>query len=128
MREGKNMASVKVNVRYHVEPEGVWAESDEVPGFSAAGESLGEVRGLVREGLAFHFDGAPFELAEEMAQPTRYIHAGNLKANAFVTVSVSTAPVAVRKFHMAEVKARHSAPKATEAPEVRGSWKNSVPA
>lgn len=127
MREGKNMASVKVNVRYHIEPEGTWAESDDVPGFSAAGATLSEVRDLVREGLEFHLDGKPFELAEEMAQPTRYVRPEKLKASPFVNKSFTTAAVAVRKFHMADVQARHSTPKATEAPDV--SWtKKSVPA
>lgn len=46
----------QVTVTYHAEPEGYWAESPEVPGFSAAGATLIEVRDMVREGLEFHFD------------------------------------------------------------------------
>ena len=40
-----------VRVIYHQEPEGWWAESPDVPGWSAAGESYSEVRALVEEGL-----------------------------------------------------------------------------
>jgi predicted RNase H-like HicB family nuclease len=43
-----------VTVVYHIEPEGYWAESPEVAGFSAAGETLSEVREMAREGLRFH--------------------------------------------------------------------------
>jgi len=35
---------------YHSEPEGWWAASPDLPGYSAAGESFEEVRGLAREG------------------------------------------------------------------------------
>ena len=40
-----------VRVIYHHEPKGWWAESPDVPGWSAAGESYREVRGLVDEGI-----------------------------------------------------------------------------
>lgn len=40
-------------VIYHQEPEGWWAESPEVPGWSAAGESFDELRGLAEEGVRF---------------------------------------------------------------------------
>lgn len=46
----------KARVTYHREPEGWSALSADVPGYSAFGETLGEVRGLVREGLAFFLD------------------------------------------------------------------------
>lgn len=35
---------------YHAEPEGWWAASPDLPGYSAAGSTFEEVRGLVREG------------------------------------------------------------------------------
>ncbi|MBB4663329.1 type II toxin-antitoxin system HicB family antitoxin [Conexibacter arvalis] len=35
---------------YHAEPEGWWAASPDLPGYSAVGASFEEVRGLVREG------------------------------------------------------------------------------
>ena len=40
-----------LRVIYHREPEGWWAESPEVPGWSAAGATYEEVRALVDEGL-----------------------------------------------------------------------------
>lgn len=40
-----------VTVRYHNEPEGWWAETDDLPNYSAAGASFEEVRRLVRLGL-----------------------------------------------------------------------------
>ncbi|HZK04653.1 MAG TPA: type II toxin-antitoxin system HicB family antitoxin [Actinomycetaceae bacterium] len=47
---------MEVAVVYHRDEESRWADSADVPGFYAVGESLAEVRKLVREGLAFHFD------------------------------------------------------------------------
>jgi predicted RNase H-like HicB family nuclease len=41
-----------VRVIYHREPEGWWAESPDVPGWSAAGETYDDVRALVDEGVA----------------------------------------------------------------------------
>ena len=48
----------KVRVIYHQEPEGWWAESPDVPGWSAAGESYGEVRALVEDGVGIALGGA----------------------------------------------------------------------
>jgi predicted RNase H-like HicB family nuclease len=48
---------MEITVTYHFEDGTWWAESDDVPGFFAAGQSVGETRQLVRSGLAFHFDG-----------------------------------------------------------------------
>ncbi|HEY4280126.1 MAG TPA: type II toxin-antitoxin system HicB family antitoxin [Conexibacter sp.] len=38
---------------YHDEPEGWWAASPDLPGYSAAGSSFDEVRALTREGAAW---------------------------------------------------------------------------
>lgn len=46
-----------VQVIYHQEPEGWWAESPDVEGFGASGETLEELRDLVREGLPFYYRG-----------------------------------------------------------------------
>jgi len=43
-----------VDVIYHYEPEGYWAESPDLAGFYAAGLTLGEVRSMVFEGVATH--------------------------------------------------------------------------
>jgi predicted RNase H-like HicB family nuclease len=58
------MADRSYTVQYRREPEGWWAESPELPGFSAAGEDFAEVRRLAREGLQF-FVGEPVAIAEE---------------------------------------------------------------
>lgn len=46
----------RVRVIYHHEDDAWWAESPDVPGFTAAGSTLGEVRSLVREGVPFHLE------------------------------------------------------------------------
>lgn len=43
-------------IDYHEEDGQWWADSPDVPGYSAWGGSLEEVRALVREGLAFATD------------------------------------------------------------------------
>ncbi len=40
-----------VIVRYHREPEGWWAESDQATGWSAAGDTFTEVRAMAHEGV-----------------------------------------------------------------------------
>lgn len=42
-----------VRVVYHHEPDGWWAESPDVEGWSAAGETYEEVHGLAEEGVRF---------------------------------------------------------------------------
>ncbi len=59
----------EVRIRYHHEPEGWWADSPDLPGFSAAGETFDEVREMVLEGVAFTTDTQP-EIVEENA-PSR---------------------------------------------------------
>lgn len=53
--------SRQVLVQYHVEDGHWWADSPDVPGFSAAGSSYEEVQQLAREGI-------PFFLQEEDVQ------------------------------------------------------------
>lgn len=46
-----------VKVVYHVEGDGSWwAESPDVPGFTAVGQSLAEVRELVQSGVPFYVE------------------------------------------------------------------------
>jgi predicted RNase H-like HicB family nuclease len=40
-----------VRVIYHDDPDGWWAESPEVPGYTGFGESYADVRDQMREGL-----------------------------------------------------------------------------
>lgn len=54
----------KVRIRYHYEPEGWWAESPDVPGFSAAGATFMEVRQLAFEGIEFACE-EPVAIVEE---------------------------------------------------------------
>ena len=42
-----------VRVLYHQEPQGWWAESPEIDGWSVAGETYEEVRQLVEDGVSF---------------------------------------------------------------------------
>jgi len=56
-----------IAVKYHHEEGSWWAESDDVPGFSAVGASLAEVREQVREGLPFHLDVGSVDLRESLA-------------------------------------------------------------
>ena len=51
-----------IRVIYHEEPEGWWAESPDVKGWSAAGFTYAEVRGLVTEGVRFALDRDDVEI------------------------------------------------------------------
>jgi predicted RNase H-like HicB family nuclease len=53
-----------VNVTYHQEPEGWWAESIDAPAFFATGESRAEVRRRVFEHLPSALGIAPDETPE----------------------------------------------------------------
>ena len=54
----------RVTVIYHHEGNSWWAESNDLPGFSAAADTREELDALVREGVNFHFDGEPHVLVE----------------------------------------------------------------
>lgn len=41
----------KVRIIYHVEPDGWWAESPDLPGYTAVGATFQKVRELVFEGV-----------------------------------------------------------------------------
>jgi len=45
-----------VRVIYHSEPEGWWAESPEIEGWSVAGDSYADVRALVDAGVEIVLD------------------------------------------------------------------------
>ena len=47
-----------VRVIYHREPEGWWAESPDIAGWSVAGDRYAEVRALVDEGVEIVLDRA----------------------------------------------------------------------
>ena len=50
------MDTRQVNVTYHREDGVWWAESDDMPGFSAAGDTFAETRKNVWEGVDFYFN------------------------------------------------------------------------
>lgn len=56
--------SKTIRIRYHSEPEGCWADSPDIPGFTAAGSTLDEVREQVRGSLP-HLLREPLEIVEE---------------------------------------------------------------
>ena len=47
-----------VRVLYHHEPQGWWAESPDIDGWTVAGESYEQVRQLVEDGVSFALAGA----------------------------------------------------------------------
>src|SRR6266545_856942 len=53
-----------IRVRYHFEPEGWWAESEDLPGWTAAGKDFAEVREQVRVGIA-EFVSEPVSIVEK---------------------------------------------------------------
>lgn len=58
-----------IRVIYHEEPEGWWAESPDVEGWSAAGATYAEVRGLVTEGVRFALDRDDVEIEHYVPAP-----------------------------------------------------------
>lgn len=52
----------RIRVIYHHEPEGWWAESPDVKGWLAAGESYPEVLKLAEEGIPFALERDGVEL------------------------------------------------------------------
>lgn len=54
----------QITVRYHKEAGTWWAESPDLPGFSAAADSRDELRVLVSEGVAFAVDDEPHLILE----------------------------------------------------------------
>lgn len=54
----------QITVRYHKEAGTWWAESPNLPGFSAAADSREELRALVAEGVAFAIDDEPHMILE----------------------------------------------------------------
>lgn len=85
------MAGRRVLMEYHCEPEGWWAESPDLPGFSAAGATFQEVREQAHAGAEFYLeepveveDRVPIELgAQQNTAPTSHVGvsatvAGNL--------------------------------------------------
>ena len=56
-----------VRIVYQQEGDSWWAESPDVDGFTAGGDSLAEVRQLAREGVAFYVNDADLDVREQLA-------------------------------------------------------------
>ena len=61
-----------IRVIYHREPEGWWAESPDVEGWTAVGGSYAEVLKLAKEGI-------PFALERDEVDLEHYVPAGESK-------------------------------------------------
>lgn len=61
----KGVALKTVHLRYHYEQGTWWAESRDLPGFSAAGATFNETRQLAHEGVAFQLPDEQVMILEE---------------------------------------------------------------
>lgn len=57
----------QITVIYHQEDGVWWAETSDLPGFSSAADSVGELRKLTHEGISIALDGAPHMILEVSA-------------------------------------------------------------
>lgn len=55
-----------INVDYHHEDGSWWAESDDVPGFTAAAATFAKLRELTAEGIKFYLGDEDFALDEHL--------------------------------------------------------------
>jgi predicted RNase H-like HicB family nuclease len=62
---------VTVRVLYHREPEGWWAESPDIEGWTVAGATYDQVRELVADGVTFALASAAEERGEKFEE-TRF--------------------------------------------------------
>jgi predicted RNase H-like HicB family nuclease len=88
-----------VQVEYHVEGGAWWADSPDIPGFVALGDTLHEVRGLVREGVPFYLEDDEVEI-EEVQQNGQVVVEVRMFSEAHAwpagrTMSVTSAPALV---------------------------------
>jgi predicted RNase H-like HicB family nuclease len=68
--EGAVGGPVKVVMDYFHEPEGWWARSTDLPGFTAAGATFDEVRELAHSGAEFYLE-RPVEVEDRLPRPLR---------------------------------------------------------
>ena len=70
----------EIRVWYHWEPEGWWAESPDLPGFSATGHTFQDVRDQTRSALSFFCedDVQILEQAVPMTPQTTGVASGRL--------------------------------------------------
>ena len=53
----------RIRIRYHRDGEHWWADSEDLPGWTAAGDSIQEIQALARSG-AQEFAGEPVAIVE----------------------------------------------------------------
>lgn len=58
----------EVRVVYHRDDETWWAESPNVPGYTALADSLSQLREQVFEGLAFHSEVSSLAIVEDFGE------------------------------------------------------------
>ncbi len=96
------MAGRRVLIEYHCEPEGWWAESPDLPGFSAAGATFEEVREQAHAGAEFYLqepveveDRVPVDLgAQQNTAPTSHVGVSATVAGNFTQIVASVVRVA----------------------------------
>lgn len=89
-----------VHVRYRYEPEGWWAESEDVEGWTALGATFNEVRSMARSGIVeflgnevlIQEEGIPLELATGVWPPAGTNATYVLSKGEFLKVSTSVIP------------------------------------
>jgi predicted RNase H-like HicB family nuclease len=81
----------RVEVTYHEEPEGWWATSPDLDGYSAAGATLAEVRHQVSDGLPFLLETVREQLEIDERFPSTVLVV--TLDDTFATLTPSTASV-----------------------------------
>ena len=106
-----------IHVEYHREGDSWWADSPDVPGWVAGGDSLAEARDLAREGLPFFVEDE-VDLLEQLASPSVLVHVdwawSGVEGAAFPATSASVASIGVLTVPAAQAASR-SAQTATSA-------------
>lgn len=98
------------HLRYHYEPEGWWAESEEYPGYSAFGASLEEVRLLAHEGLRFFAEDDDLEVVDPIS---------DLLTASSLTVGVDPEAAAITGYLVGTALLRFSSPDTSQSEEPR---------
>ena len=103
-----------ITVTYHHEETTWWAESDDLPGFTAVADSISELQSLTYEGVSFYLDDEPHRVIEKMASGA-YLLAGLFSPETVVnwytqSCSVATITASVGPRQVVEESARPGVP------------------
>lgn len=66
----------RVTVTYHREAGTWWADSEDVPGYTAVADALGDLRALVFEGIPFALEHDDIEIDEALENGARLMPGG----------------------------------------------------